>query len=34
MKFVDVPDSQRIKREPDNRIVILADGKIMQEDVS
>ena len=33
MKFVDVPDSQRIKREPDNRIVILADGKIMQEDV-
>ena len=28
-----VPDSQRIKREPDNRIVILADGKIMQEDV-
>ena len=33
MKFVDVPDSQRIKREPDNRIVILADGKIMQDDV-
>ena len=33
MKFVDVPDSQRINREPDNRIVILADGKIMQEDV-
>ena len=32
MKFVDVPDSQRINREPDNRIVILADGKIMQED--
>ena len=33
MKFVDVPDSQRINREPDNRIVILADGKIMQDDV-
>ena len=33
MKFVDVPDSQRIKREPDNRIVILTDGKIIQEDV-
>jgi len=33
MKFVDVPDSQRIKREPDNNIVILADGKLMQEGV-
>ena len=33
MKFIDVPDSQRIEREPDNRNVILADGKIMQEGV-
>ena len=33
MKFVDVPDSQRINRKPDNNVVILADGKIMQEGV-
>ena len=33
MRFVDVPDSQRINRKPDNNIVILADGKIMQESV-
>jgi hypothetical protein len=33
MKFVDVFDSQRIQCEPDTRIVIFKDGKIMQEDV-
>ena len=33
MKFVDVPDSQRIQCKPDTRIVIFTDGKIMQEDV-
>jgi hypothetical protein len=33
MKFVDVPDSQLIDHEPNNRILIFADGKIMQEDV-
>ena len=31
MKFIDMPDSQRIEREPDNRNVIFADGKIIQE---
>jgi hypothetical protein len=31
MKFIDIPDSQRIEREPDNRNVIFADGKIIQE---
>jgi hypothetical protein len=33
MKFVDIPDSQRIEREPDNRSMIITDGKIKQEDV-
>ena len=33
MKFVDIPDSQRIEREPDNRSMIMADGKIMQEGI-
>ena len=33
MKFIDIPDSQRIEREPDNRNVIFADGKIIQEGV-
>ena len=33
MRFVDVPNPQQINRKPDNNIVILADGKIMQEDV-
>ena len=31
MKFVDVPDSKRIEREPDNRTVILTDGNIQQK---
>ena len=33
MKFVDVPDSKRIERDPDNRMVIFSDGKITQDDV-
>mgnify|MGYP006169467599 CR=1 FL=1 len=33
MKFVDIPDSQRIEHEPDNRCVILTDGKITQDGV-
>ena len=33
MKFIDIPDSQRIEREPNNRNVIFADGKIIQEGV-
>ena len=33
MKFIDIPDSQRIEREPDNRSIIFTDGKIMQEGV-
>ena len=33
MKFVDVPDSKRIEREPDNRTVIFSDGKITQDGV-
>ena len=33
MKFVDVPDSKRIEKEPDNRNVIFSDGKITQDDV-
>ena len=33
MKFVDVPDSKRIQRDPDNRNVIFSDGKITQDDV-
>ena len=33
MKFVDVPDSKRIDRDPDNRNVVFSDGKITQDDV-
>jgi len=33
MKFIDIPDSQRIEREPDNRNMIFADGKIIQDGV-
>ncbi len=33
MKFVDVPDSKRIERNPDNRNVVFSDGKITQDDV-
>ena len=33
MKFVDVPDSKRIEREPDNRNMIFSDGKITQDGV-
>ena len=33
MKFVDVPDSKRIERQPDNRNVIFSDGKMKQNDV-
>ncbi len=33
MKFVDIPDSNRITNEPENRIVIFSDGKISQEDI-
>ena len=33
MKFVDIPEPNRIERDPDNRIIILADGKIKQSDV-
>ena len=33
MKFTDIPDSQRITREPDNRSIIFADGNIIQEGV-
>ena len=33
MKFVDVPESKRIERDPDNRNVVFSDGKITQDDV-
>ena len=33
MKFVDVPDSKRIDKKPDNRNVIFSDGTITQDDV-
>ena len=33
MKFVDVPDSKRIEKEPNNRNVIFSDGKITQDGV-
>ena len=33
MKFVDVPDSKRIERDPDIRNVVFSDGKITQDDV-
>lgn len=31
MKFIDIPDSQRIDHEPDNRVIIFADGNITQD---
>jgi len=34
MKFIDIPDSQRITREPDNRNLIFTDGEIMQDGVA
>ena len=33
MKFVDVVDSKRIEKEPNNRNVIFSDGKITQDGV-
>ena len=33
MKFVDIPDSKRIEREPDDRNLIFSDGKITQDGV-
>ena len=33
MKFVDVPDSKRIERDPDNRNIVFSDGKITQDEV-
>jgi len=33
MKFVDIPDSKRIEREPDGRNLIFSDGKITQDGV-
>ena len=33
MKFVDIPDSKRIEREPDDRNLIFSDGKMTQNDV-
>tara|TARA_B100000029_G_scaffold81089_1_gene72178 strand:+ start:264 stop:611 length:348 start_codon:yes stop_codon:yes gene_type:complete len=34
MKFVDIPDSNRIKNEPDNRSVIFSNGKITQDNIA
>jgi hypothetical protein len=33
MKFVDVPDSKRIEREPDNHTMIFSDGEISQDGI-
>ena len=33
MKFIDIPDSKRIEREPDGRNLIFSDGKITQDGV-
>ena len=33
MKFVDIPDSQRIEHDPTNRSMIFTDGKIIQDGV-
>ena len=33
MKFVDIPDSNRIENEPDDRSMIFSDGKITQDDI-
>ena len=34
MKFIDIPDSQRIESEPDNHSIIFSDGKITQDGVT
>ena len=34
MKFVDIPDSERIERQPDNRSMIFSDGTILQDGVT
>ena len=33
MKFVDVPDSKRISKDPDDRTIIFSDGQIKQDGV-
>ena len=33
MKFVDIPDSQRISRKPDNRNMIFTNVKIIQDGI-
>ena len=33
MKFVDVPDSKRISKDPDDRTIIFSDGQINQDGV-
>ena len=33
MKFVDIPDSERIERQPDNRSMIFSDGEISQDGI-
>ena len=33
MKFVDIPDSKRIEREPDDRNLIFSDGEITQDGI-
>ena len=33
MKFVDIPDSKRIERKPDDRNLIFSDGKITQDGI-
>tara|TARA_B100000029_G_scaffold263762_1_gene259921 strand:- start:374 stop:721 length:348 start_codon:yes stop_codon:yes gene_type:complete len=33
MKFVDIPDSNRIVNEPDDRTIIFSDGKMTQDDI-
>jgi hypothetical protein len=34
MKFVDIPDSQRIESKPNNRSIIFSDGTIIQDGVT
>ena len=33
MKFVDIPDSKRIERKPDNHTLIFSDGEISQDGI-
>ena len=33
MKFIDIPDSKRIEREPDDRNLIFSDGEITQDGI-